>query len=171
MGTMAASETLKLNEGMEAGIRIEVSKVIRAKRERVFEAWTKPEVIRQWFGPEGRRAREVKSDLRVGGAWSIDMDAAGTGSCAGAGGERAEGRAPGASGVYREIVPNELLSFTWRGNWVPDEETLVTVRLKDVDGGTEVVIVHERFLTDQSARGHEQGWVGSLGKLARMLEG
>ncbi len=79
-----------------------------------------------------------------------------------------------ATGVYREIVLNERVSFTWNGNWEPEEESLVTVTLKDLpDGafGTEVTIKHERFLTTASMSGHEQGWVGSLTKLACLLEG
>ena len=162
MATMAA----ELNKGMSEGLKLEVSKVIRASRDRVWEAWTTPEVMRQWFGPEGKKAIETTLDLRVGGSYRIAME-----SCQ----EGAEpGRISVATGVYREIVPKDRVSFTWNGNWSPDEESLLTVTLRDAEvgvGGTEVTIRHERFLTTASMSGHEAGWVRSLGKLAVFLEG
>lgn len=159
-------EATTLNQGMSEGLKVQVSKVIRASRERVFEAWTKPEVMRQWFGPANMDTAEAENDLRVGGSYRVAMQ-----KCE----ERAANVTTGpisvATGVYREIVPNERVSFTWNGNWAPEEESLVTVTLKDVAGGTEVTITHERFLTTASMSGHEQGWVGSLQKLAGLLEG
>lgn len=162
-------EPTALNEGIGEGLKLQVSKAIRASRERVFEAWTKPEVMRQWFGPANMEAQEVTNDLRVGGSYRVAMRA-----CE----ERAERKEMGgisiATGVYREIVPNERVSFTWNGNWAPGEESLVTVTLKDLPGGvfgTEVTITHERFLTTASMSGHEQGWMGSMIKLASYLEG
>jgi uncharacterized protein YndB with AHSA1/START domain len=166
MATM--TEHAVLNEGMSEGLRMQVSKVIRASREQVFEAWTKPDVIRQWFGGCNKEVANATNDLRVGGTYRIEMQA-----CE----ERAENKdvkVSIATGVYREIVPNEKLSFTWNGNWNPGEETLVTVTLKDAEGGafgTEVTITHERFLTTASMGGHEQGWVASLNRLAGFLEG
>ena len=166
MATM--TEHAVLNEGMSEGLRMQVSKVIRASREQVFEAWTKPDVIQRWFGPANMESAKATNDLRVGGTYRIEMQA-----CE----ERAENKdmkgVSIATGVYREIVPNEKLSFTWNGNWNPGEESLVTVTLKDAEGGasgTEVTITHERFLTTASMSGHEQGWVASLNKLAGFLE-
>ena len=153
-----ASEGLALNEGMVEGLKLQVSKVIRAKRARVFEAWTRPEEVQRWFGPEGMSCVGAEVDLRVGGTYRIEVKA------------EATGKISWATGVYREIVPNELLRFTWQGNWRPDEESLVTVALRDVEGGTEVVITHERVADAQGMAGYEQGWTGSLAKLARMYE-
>jgi uncharacterized protein YndB with AHSA1/START domain len=144
-------------------LRLEVRKVIRASRERVFEAWTKPEVLAKWFGPADMVSEEVSVDLRVGGAHRIAMK-----RCA-PGREGAPDVAV-ATGVYREIVPPEKVSFSWKGNWNPGEETLVTVLLKDVADGTEVTLVHERFGSTESMSGHEHGWVGSMAKLAALLE-
>lgn len=166
--TMA--EPMQLNEGMDAGLRLQVSKVIRAKRARVFEAWTKPEIVEQWFGGEGRVVQEVTSDLRVGGSYRIEMGRTEAERARAAAGEVLK-PAAWAGGVYREIVVDELLSFTWGSNFFPGEQSLVTVSLRDADGGTEVTIVHERFLTEQSMRGHEMGWIASLQKLQKVCEG
>lgn len=144
-------------------IKVQISKVIRAKRQRVFDAWTKPETIQQWFGPKRMTMATASTDLRVGGGYRIELRGA---ECA----DGQSGSVSVATGVYREIVPNELLSFTWKGNWEPVEETLVTVKFKDVEDGTEVVLIHERFSTAESAEGHKHGWTESLDKLAVFCE-
>src|ERR1700737_1947910 len=73
MATM--TEHAVLNEGMSEGLRMQVSKVIRASREQVFEAWTKPDVIQRWFGPANMDAAKATNDLRVGGTYRIEMRA------------------------------------------------------------------------------------------------
>ena len=163
MATTIASESLALNENLAPGLRLQVSKTIRAKRERVFAAWTRPELLGQWFGPADMTNGPVEVDLRVGGAYRIEMI-----RCAPDG----EGAAQTAvaTGVYREIVPPERLSFSWNTNWNPGEETLVTVLLTEVPGGTEVTLVHERFASTESMSNHERGWLGCMAKLAAVLE-
>ena len=153
MATM--TENVALNEGMGAGLKLQVSKVIRAKRTRVYEAWTKPETMQEWFGPEGMTCTDAKLDVRVGGEYRLEVTA------------RETGRVSVAAGVYQEVVPNERLRFSWVGSWRAGEESVVTVSLKDVDGGTEVTITHERVAEAEAMAGYEQGWTGSLAKLAR----
>jgi uncharacterized protein YndB with AHSA1/START domain len=48
---------------------IVLSRVIAAPRERVFEAWTDPQQITQWFGPDGFKIETLECDIRVGGRW------------------------------------------------------------------------------------------------------
>lgn len=48
---------------------IVLSRVIAAPRERVFQAWSDPAQIVQWFGPEGFTVESLECDLRVGGCW------------------------------------------------------------------------------------------------------
>jgi uncharacterized protein YndB with AHSA1/START domain len=143
------------------------TRVIRAPRARVYEAWTNPETMKQWFGPSAMRTPNVSLDVRVGGAYRIefapnqqapsdDHDCGGTNTA--------------AFGQYTQIVPNQLLQFSWSSNWQPGEDSLVTVSLKDVDGGTELTILHENFNTEESRDAHNNGWAGSFDKLARILE-
>ena len=146
----------------ETGLKLEFTRTIRAKRERVFEAWIKPEVVERWFGPGSMMVPAAKIDARVGGAYKIDM----RGSMS----EGAPAQEMGVQGVYRRIVPNELLEFTWCGSWEPNETSLVTVLLKDVEGGTELTLRHEQFLTERSREGHEKGWLGGLANLQKTLE-
>lgn len=48
---------------------IVLSRVIAAPRERVFQAWTDPTQIAQWFGPDGFKVESLECDIRVGGRW------------------------------------------------------------------------------------------------------
>ena len=48
---------------------IVLSRVIAAPRERVFQAWTDPKQIMQWFGPDGLKVESLECDIRPGGRW------------------------------------------------------------------------------------------------------
>lgn len=50
-----------------------LSRVIRATPEAIWNAWTDPEVLPRWFGPEGHSCRTIEIDLRQGGFWRFDM--------------------------------------------------------------------------------------------------
>ncbi len=144
------------------GLKLQVRRVIRAPRARVFEAWTKPERIKQWFGRQAGGVSSVSADARVGGAYLIEMQS----SCEDGAEQADQSQAPTAIGNYTEVIPDKKLVFTWTGNWNPDETTLVTVELADVAEGTELTLIHERFLTVESMGRHEQGWTASLANLA-----
>jgi uncharacterized protein YndB with AHSA1/START domain len=142
------------------------TRVIRAPRARVYEAWTNPEIMKQWFGPAGMYCPNASSDARVGGAYSMEAQPtpeaiAADPACADRGGI--------ATGRYTKVVPNELLQFTWDPSWNPGELSLVTVSLKDADGGTEITILHENFTSEQSRDGHNRGWASILDKLTQTL--
>jgi uncharacterized protein YndB with AHSA1/START domain len=145
------------------------TRVIRAPRARVFEAWTNPEIIKQWFGPAGKQCPGASTDVRVGGAYRLEV-ASCTPAHGSADGSECAAPLSVATGNYTKVVPNELLQFTWSTNWSPGEDSVVTVSLKDVDGGTEITILHENFNTEASRDGHNQGWAGCLDKLASTLE-
>lgn len=76
-----------------------------------------------------------------------------------------------ASGIYKQIIPNELLVLTWNlaGDYQP-LETLITVSFKDVDGGTEITLTQEGFGDEQRRSGYEGGWHTAFEKLARVVE-
>lgn len=148
-----ASEAMVQEQGTD--LRLEMVRVIKAKRERVFAAWTQPEMIQGWFGGDRMQTSAVEVDLKVGGRYRIEME----GNMA-------------VWGEYREIVANEKVSFTWSATWSPGEETLVTVSLKDLPGAeraTELTMLHERFASVESCKAHEQGWMMGLAKLEEFL--
>ena len=129
---------------------VHLTRVIRAERQKVWEAWTRPEHMRKWSCPAPGGAKEVVSDLRVGGSFSIHMEV--------------EGKSHTAFGTYREIDAPRRLVYTW--DWEEEEnamgETLVTVEFNEVEGGTEVVLRHEGFPAAEARQGHEEGWGACL---------
>jgi len=149
MSTKVAPETLTL----------EVKRLIKAPRERVFAAWTTPEDITKWFGPETCRVLSAKVDLRVGGEYHI----------------RAHGVEYGeieVGGVFREIKRPSRLVYTWGWTDAPMSEigeTVVTVDFVDVDGATEVRLCHEGFPSAEPRDKHSHGWNGCLDKLEKMF--
>ncbi len=129
-----------------------------ANPETVYQAWTDPDVVKRWFGPTPQFTTPIAEiDLRVGGAYRIGM-------------KSPEGELYVATGVYREIVLNEKLVFTWR--WEgdsPSPETLVTVEFKRSGQNTELVFTHENFPTEDLAKDHREGWAGALSKLSKLV--
>jgi uncharacterized protein YndB with AHSA1/START domain len=147
----------------DTGISLELTRVIRASKQRVFDAWTRPETIRQWFGPEGYTTLPVKADSKPGGAYEIKMEGAALAPSE-------ELRRASVSGMYTKVDPYDLVQFTWAATWAPDEASLVTIHLRDVDGGTELRLVHERFASEISCKAHSAGWTGAMVKFAKLLE-
>lgn len=145
-----------------------VRKTIRARRERVFEAWTKPELMQQWLvRPNGRS--ETSIDLRVGGRYENNMYANpdDEGACVESGRTASGEKIFKHFGEYLEIVPPERLVFTWNSATV--QNTRVTVELRSVGEGTEVTILHELFATEQDRQAHTEGWEVCLEQLATLL--
>ena len=144
-------------------LMLQQTRIIRAPRSRVYQAWTNPEIMKHWIGPANMHCCEARLDVRVGGKYRIqvvpDVPPADD-----------PNRSSSAEGEYTKIVPNELLQFTWSPSWNVGEQSLVTVTLRDVPDGTQITILHEKFETEASRNGHNNGWAGSLDKLAASLE-
>lgn len=163
----------------EKGVVIE--RVFDADPKAVWRAWTDPEIIKKWWGPEGFYAPNIKVDLRVGGKyvyamhgpkdspWDKDMYSA---------------------GVYKEIVPNKKIVVT---DYFSDEngdimdpseqgqdvnfpkEMTVTVLFEEVENGkTKLSIIYPRPENEEQFQamlksGMKEGWNTSLDKLARAV--
>ncbi len=133
-------------------LKLEIRRVIKAPRSRVFASWTTPELMQQWFAPGGMRVANASTDLRVGGEYRIELHGV-------------DDTVVVAAGVYRKIVPNELLAFTWGGTCDAGKDTLVTVKFRDLDYGTELILTHEHFTSAEAVARHEHGWTGCLDSL------
>jgi uncharacterized protein YndB with AHSA1/START domain len=130
-----------------------------APRERVFEAWTTPELAQQFLGANDVKAADVEMDVRPGGAYQIVM-------------VHADGERWRVYGVYREVQPPARLQMTWR--WEEDDsaaehDTLLTLEFNDHDGGTELILTHERLASEESRAGHERGWKAILEQVPAVL--
>jgi uncharacterized protein YndB with AHSA1/START domain len=124
----------------------------------VYAAWTDPEKIARWFGPAQVVAGSVRADIdaRIGGRYRVSF-------------KMQDGEHHEVAGVYREMVPNQRLTFSWAWHSTPERESQVTVSLKPDGDGTLLTLHHEQ-LFDQAARdGHESGWIGTLDKLEKYI--
>jgi uncharacterized protein YndB with AHSA1/START domain len=127
---------------------------LNASPERVYAAWTKPEKLKRWFGPEEIETLRADADARVGGRFHIVM-------------RGTDGEEHDVSGVYREVVPNEKIVFTWAWRSTPERESLVTVVIKPEGAGSLLTLVHDQFFDEAARDRHEHGWIGCLDKLER----
>lgn len=123
---------------------------------KVFSAWTDPEKMSRWLGPPDVKRVEAGTDLRVGGSYYIRMVMANDEHY--------------SSGVYREIVPNEKLVFTWAWKSTPERESLVTVTIKPDGDGSIMTLLHERFFDEAARDNHNKGWTVIVDRLGQLLE-
>ena len=135
---------------------ITLKRRINGKPEQVFKAWTDPQKIVRWFGPQQTLLDTVKAelDVRVGGKFWVSFNTD-------------DGDFHKVGGTYREVFPHERLQFSWAWHSTPERESLVTVALRPDGAATMLTLTHEQFF-DQAARdGHERGWTGTLDRLER----
>jgi uncharacterized protein YndB with AHSA1/START domain len=135
-----------------------IERIFDAPRSLVFKAWTEPERLMRWWGPNGVTTVSCKMDLRAGGAWRISM--------------RCRGNEERQQGVFREIVEPERLVFTYAfedptGN--PGHETLVTVTFAEHGGKTKLTLKQAVFDTVATRDDHVRGWSEALGHLTEYL--
>jgi len=132
-----------------------IKRVLNAKPELAFQAWTSPEHIQQWMRPEpGMVVPLASMDLRVGGKYRIQM-------------KMPDGEFFTAVGEFREVKAPERLVYTW--DWEKDgsgaefgevegKTSLVTVEFLARGEQTQLVLTHSRFATVESRDNHAQGW-------------
>jgi uncharacterized protein YndB with AHSA1/START domain len=128
-----------------------------AAPERVWHALTDPQALKLWMGPSDAFSVPVaECDVRVGGRYRLVMKAP-------------DGEMHDVSGVYREVVPNRKLVYTWAWKSTPERESLVTLRLRAAGGGTELTLTHEQFFDAEARDRHSAGWTGCIARLERLL--
>ena len=138
---------------MSANRELMLTRLINAPREKVYRAWTDPELLKQWFAPLPYTTPVADLDVRPGGANFIVM-------------RGPDGKDMPNRGVYLEVVPNERLAFTdaYVNAWEPSEKPFMTVILtfEDQDGKTRYTArVRHWTVTDREAHekmGFHQGW-------------
>jgi uncharacterized protein YndB with AHSA1/START domain len=162
------------------GIKIE--RVFDTPREMLWKAWTSPDMVKRWWGPEGFTAPSIKIDFRVGGKYVYSMH--------GPTGTEFD-KDLYSAGIYKEIIPNEKLVITdyfsdENGNKInpttvgmnsnmPDEMEVV-VRFEDAGNGkTKLVIEYPKPVSEEQFQamlksGMQDGWNSSLNKLAEVVE-
>ena len=120
-----------------------IKRRFKAPPAKVYAAWSDPEKMKHWMGPDNVQKVVADCDLRVGGRYHIKMIMADD--------------EHDVSGVYREIVPNEKLAFTWAWKSKPERESLVTVSFKSDGDGTLMTLHREPFFDEAARDRHNAG--------------
>jgi uncharacterized protein YndB with AHSA1/START domain len=136
---------------------LRLERTFAAPRQRVFDAWTDPEVLRRWWGAGPDWECPVADvDLRVGGRYRLTM-------------RNPDGDEHTVGGEYQEIRPPERLVYTWAWEDMDAPASLVTVAFSEDAGRTTVVVAHSGLGTEGSRAQHEHGWNGCLANLERRV--
>lgn len=154
---------------------IVVKRIVDAPLELVWKAWTDPEHVKRWWGPKDYTSPAAKIDFRVGGRYVFAMRAP----------AEQGGQDSYTAGVYKKIVPMELLEFTQGlsdqdGNPIdpaqigmpPDfpKEIRTTIVFKDKRGMTELTITEHGWPPSQMMVYSLAGMHQSIDKLADSVE-
>ena len=159
---MATQSGIQSSSARDAGFAAKPSLTIKrrlnAAPSKVYAAWTDSEKLAAWFGPSKVKegSLQAMTDLRVGGSYRISFNAT-------------DGEYFQVGGVYREIVPNELLVMSWAWHSTPERESQLTIALKPDGAGTLLTLHHEQFFNEAARDGHEKGWAELLSKLEQFL--
>ena len=141
-----------------------LTRLIDAPREKLFRAWTEPELMKQWFTPRPWTTPVIEVDLRPGGSNLIVM-------------RGPDGTEFPNRGVYLEIVKNERLVFTdaYTKAWEPAEKPFFTgiITFED-EGGKTRYTARARHWTVADREAHEkmgfhEGWGQCADQLAELV--
>jgi len=111
----------------------------------------------RWWGVYGHDKTPIaEADLRVGGRFRVQF-------------WTPDGQQHSVSGVYREIVPDRKLVFSWAWQSTPERESQVTVDLKPDADGTILTLSHEQFVDEAARDNHRRGWTLALDTLERLF--
>jgi uncharacterized protein YndB with AHSA1/START domain len=145
-----------------------ISRIVDAPREKLFRAWTDPQLMKQWFAPAPWTTPVAEVDVRPGGGSRIVM-------------RNPEGNEFPSEGVFLEVVPNERLVFTdaFKKSWEPSAQPFFTCILtfEDAGGGKTKYTARALHWSKEARDEHERmgfhdGWAqcaDQLEELARKI--
>jgi uncharacterized protein (TIGR03086 family) len=154
MNNRHGSATVSLPSDCE----IVITRVFDAPAALVFEAWTRPEHVRRWWGNEAMPVVQCDIDLRVGGAWRYVV-------------RTAEGVELGWHGVYREIEAPHRLVSTEVFEGYPDAEAVNTLVLTEGNDGSTLAHVTVLHSSKENRDGHvNSGMEGGMQESMNQME-
>ena len=138
-----------------------VRRIVRAERARVFNAFASAHALSQWFSPAADVSVDVEAFAFVpSGNYRLRF-------------VMPDGTQLVVGGTYELIDPPDRIAFSWV--WRPphphaDVPTRVEVRFTETDGGTEIVITHDRLTSEDAREHHAAGWEGILQRLEHFVD-
>jgi uncharacterized protein YndB with AHSA1/START domain len=152
----------KLIVTLPSDTEIKQERMFDAPRELVFRAYTDPEMLAQWWGPNGYTTRVDQLELRPGGKWRFVQ-------------HDPDGNEFAFRGEYREVLPPERLVGTFEFEGMPGHIAVEAMTLQEIDGGTKLTALMS-FDTQEERdgmieSGMEQGASESLDRFEDLLMG
>jgi uncharacterized protein YndB with AHSA1/START domain len=139
-----------------------ITRAFAAPVARVFEHITRPDLLAQWWGPEGIVAVEGQLDFTAPGPYDSTMI-------------NAQGQRFRVSGQVTSVVPGRRIAFTWAWHDADGQrgaESFVALDLAATrDGGTRLILTHGQLPNDAIRDSHESGWRSSLRRLVAQVDG
>ena len=135
----------------DSGPVLSIRRVIKARRERVFKAWTTPELVSQWWrGNPDFVSGKCEIDLRVNGSYSMCMH------------HKIKGTDHIAVGTFLEVVIPERLVYTF--NWTNRPGINMRVQVEFIERGaeTELILTQTGFVDEKDRDNHQGGWTNCI---------
>jgi uncharacterized protein YndB with AHSA1/START domain len=139
-------------------LTLDMRRVLAAQRSAVFAAFSDPDKLSKWWGPEGFTVPNLEFEPRVGASFRIEM-------------QPPEGDPFYITGEFRTVDPPVRLAFTfvYEDPDPDDVDTLVELSFRDLGESTEVVFTQGPFKTAARVELHRDGWSDSLDKLEQLI--
>jgi uncharacterized protein YndB with AHSA1/START domain len=139
-------------------LTVEIKRVLPAAPSVVFQAFSDPDELAKWWGPEGFITPSLDFNPRVGDRYRIEMQPPG-------------GDPFYLTGEFREVDPPARLAYTfeWEDPAPDDVETLVELSFRDLGESTEVVLSQGLFKTEARRELHRNGWTDCFRKLDQVI--
>jgi uncharacterized protein YndB with AHSA1/START domain len=142
-----------------------ISRLIDAPREAIYQSWTTPELLAQWWAPKPWTTTKVEMELRSGGRFDFTM-------------ADPEGNEYPNEGILLEVVPNEKIVFTdaFTADWEPKPDPFIvaTITLEDEAGKTRYTARVLHWTVEAKERhekmGFHEGWGQALDQLSELVE-
>ena len=143
-------------DSIPATVTLVVRRTIQATPERLFDAWTQPEQLKKWWGPQSVACIDAEVDLQVRGRYRIAN-------------QFPDGNVLWITGEFETIERPRRLVYTWRLASEVGLSERVTVTFEARGQSTEVIVTHERIPSTEMRDMHEQGWLGCLDGLVQYM--
>lgn len=151
---------------------VQVKRTFHAPIERVWNAWSDAELIKQWWGPETYTAPDAKIDFRMGGQYLFAM-------------QGPDRKVVWSGGVYKEIIPNKKIVFTdhfadengntitakeagMSGDWPKD--LYITVEFESIDPEQTKMVINHAGIPKEMHDDCVGGWSSSIDKFQKLVE-
>ena len=133
-------------------ITLNLTKIIHAPIDVVFDAWLNPEMLSKFMIPmPGMPAPKVENDARVGGKFTIVMN-------------DGDNELP-HTGEYLKIDRPNKLVFSWVSHRSVDDSVVTLIFTKVDDNRTEITLSHVKFIDEDAREDHKIGWGNILDKI------